>query len=79
MVVPRNHWQQHSTPVFRTGVIATSEHDPFRVAKRIEHKQRVVAAALEVPRWRRPSLAFSNTIDEIDRLTVAVERLARGV
>jgi selenocysteine lyase/cysteine desulfurase len=39
----------------------------------------VVAASLEVPRWRRPSLAFSNTIDEIDRLAVAVERLARGV
>ena len=79
MVVARNHWQQHSTPVFRTGGIATSAHDPFHVAKRIEHEQRVVAASLEVPCWRRPSLAFSNRIDEIDRLAVAVERIARGV
>jgi hypothetical protein len=49
VVVPGNHWQQHTAPVFRTGVIATSEHDPFHVAELIEQEQRVVAAALEVP------------------------------
>ena len=49
MVVPGNHWQQHTAPVIRTGVIATSEHGPFHIAELIEKEQRVVAAVLEVP------------------------------
>jgi hypothetical protein len=35
VVVPSNHWQQHTAPVFRAGVIATSEHDSFHVAELI--------------------------------------------
>jgi hypothetical protein len=36
VVVPGNHWQQHTAPVFRTGTIATSEHDPFHIAELME-------------------------------------------
>ena len=49
VVIPGNHWQKHTAPVFRTGVIATSEHEPFHVAELIEQEQRVVAACPPLP------------------------------
>ena len=49
MVIPRDYWQQHPAPVFRTCVIAASERYPFHIAELNEQAQRVVAAALEVP------------------------------
>jgi len=53
VVVPCDHLQQHPVPVFRTGVIAPSEHDPFPVAKLIEQEQRGVRSSTRSARCRR--------------------------
>jgi hypothetical protein len=47
--VTSDHWLQHRAPTIGTMDVARSQRTPFDIAELIEHEQRVVARAAEMP------------------------------